>query len=88
MIAESTLPGDFKLHSALALKLSVMVVCVQEEGLSCMWQRHTDMHHMLWEGLNSMGLQPYVSKPEERLVTVNTIKVRRFVLPVSSQLTA
>ena len=50
---------------------------MQEEGLDAMWQRHTDMHFLLWEGLRAMGLEPYVQNPEERLVTINTIKVRR-----------
>jgi len=30
----------------------------------------------LWEGLSALGLKPFVEKPEDRLVTVNTIKVR------------
>lgn len=41
-----------------------------------MWQRHSDMHFMLWKGLREMGLEPYVQDPEQRLVTINTIKVR------------
>lgn len=49
---------------------------VQEEGLSSMWQRHTELHHALWDGLRSMGLHPYVAKDEDRLITVNTIKAR------------
>ena len=55
---------------------------MQEEGLSHMWQRHADMHKMLWEGLGEMGLKPYVEKAEERLVTVNTILVRHLLAPV------
>lgn len=31
----------------------------------------------LWEGLSALGLKPFVEKPEDRLVTVNTIKVRQ-----------
>ncbi len=30
----------------------------------------------LWDGLRSMGLKPFVEKDEDRLITVNTIKVR------------
>lgn len=52
---------------------------VQEEGLDAMWNRHTEMHHMLWDGLRSMNLEPYVENEQERLVTVNTIKVRRLL---------
>lgn len=49
---------------------------MQGEGLDAMWQRHTDMHHMLWDGLAEIGLEPYVPAEQDRLVTVNTIKVR------------
>jgi alanine-glyoxylate transaminase / serine-glyoxylate transaminase / serine-pyruvate transaminase len=53
---------------------------MQGEGLDKMWSRHADMHHMLWDGLSKMGLDPLVKDPEHRLVTINTIKVRhRFV---------
>jgi len=48
---------------------------VNQEGLSNMWKRHEDMHQMLWEGLDKMGLKPYVENTGERLCTVNTIKV-------------
>lgn len=48
---------------------------LQEEGLEPMWARHLEMHHLLWDGLRSMGLQPFVEKEEDRLITVNTIKV-------------
>ena len=47
-----------------------------------MWQRHTDMHHMLWDGLKEMGLEPYVPAEQDRLVTVNTITVRSFPPPM------
>ena len=33
------------------------------------------MHKMLWDGLAEMGLEPLVQNEQERLVTVNTIKV-------------
>jgi hypothetical protein len=49
---------------------------VADEGLEPMWKRHQDMHDMLWDGLKQMGLQPFVEKDEDRLITVNTIKVR------------
>lgn len=47
---------------------------VSEEGLSHMWRRHQDMHNLLWDGLSSLGLKPFVEKSEYRLATVNTIK--------------
>lgn len=46
-----------------------------EEGLKEQWQRHEDMHHMLWDGLKSMGLKSFVENDSERLITVNTITV-------------
>ena len=46
-----------------------------EEGLKELWQRHENMHHMLWDGLKSMGLESFVENDSERLITVNTIKV-------------
>ena len=46
-----------------------------EEGLKEQWQRHEAMHHMLWDGLTSMGLKSFVENDSERLITVNTIKV-------------
>eukprot|EP00887_Chlorella_sp_A99_P003976 scaffold11.g3976.t1 len=48
---------------------------VAEEGLDNMWARHLACHKQLWEGLTALGLEPFVEKPEDRLVTVNTIKV-------------
>lgn len=40
-----------------------------------MWKRHAEMHDMLWDGLREMKLEPYVENEQDRLVTVNTIKV-------------
>lgn len=48
---------------------------MQDEGLSAMWKRHAEMHDMLWDGLREMKLEPYVQNEQDRLVTVNTIKV-------------
>lgn len=48
---------------------------VAEQGLESMWARHEAAHKQLWEGLSALGLKPFVEKPEDRLVTVNTIKV-------------
>ncbi|CAL5222062.1 g4362 [Coccomyxa viridis] len=46
-----------------------------EEGLESMWERHRRLHLRLWEGLNELGLEPFVEKEQYRLVSVNTIKV-------------
>lgn len=48
---------------------------VAEEGLEAMWARHLAAHERLWAGLAALGLEPYVADRDERLVTVNTIKV-------------
>lgn len=46
-----------------------------EEGLESLWTRHQRLHAALWVGLADLGLEPYVENPENRLATVNTIKV-------------
>jgi alanine-glyoxylate transaminase/serine-glyoxylate transaminase/serine-pyruvate transaminase len=48
---------------------------VNEEGLEQLWARHLAAHNQLWEGLSSLGLKPFVEKEQDRLITVNTIKV-------------
>mmetsp|Transcript_16947 Transcript_16947/g.44367 ORF Transcript_16947/g.44367 Transcript_16947/m.44367 type:complete len:421 (-) Transcript_16947:787-2049(-) len=48
---------------------------VAEEGLENMWRRHNEMHHQLWDGLKSLGLESFVENDADRLCTVNTIKV-------------
>lgn len=48
---------------------------VAEEGLEPMWARHQEVNAILWEGLREIGLQPFVEKEDDRLITVNTIKV-------------
>lgn len=57
----------YALREALAI--------VGEEGLPAMWDRHLQAHQLLWDGLTKLGLEPFVDKPADRLVTVNTIKV-------------
>jgi len=57
----------YAMREALAL--------VAEEGLENMWKRHEDVHKQLWEGLSALGLEPFVEDPNDRLCTVNTIKV-------------
>lgn len=58
----------YALREALAI--------VAEEGLDAMWARHEAVHKQMWDGLRSMGLEPFVEDPNDRLVTVNTIKAR------------
>jgi alanine-glyoxylate transaminase/serine-glyoxylate transaminase/serine-pyruvate transaminase len=45
------------------------------EGLEALWARHQQMYRLLWGGLVSLGLQPFVEEEADRLATVNTIKV-------------
>lgn len=40
-----------------------------------MWRRHNAAAEQLWQGLSDLGLEPHVRDPNERLVTVNTIRV-------------
>ncbi len=49
---------------------------VAEEGLDKLWANHERLHKDLWTGLTELGLEPFVENPAERLITVNTIKVR------------
>lgn len=63
----SSFLGRYAMREALAL--------VGEEGLEAMWARHQRMHEDLWTGLKALGLEPFVENPDERLITVNTIKV-------------
>lgn len=45
-----------------------------EEGLDARWARHRDSAEMLWQGLEEMGLQPFVPL-EYRAPTLTTIAV-------------
>lgn len=45
------------------------------QGLEKLWKEHRACHEQLWAGLGEMGLEPYVQNPDDRLVTINTIKV-------------
>ena len=55
------------------LREALAISC--EEGLPALWERHQRLHARLWEGLTAIGLEPFVENPENRLATVNTIKV-------------
>lgn len=57
----------YALREALAI--------TNEEGVTALWARHKAMHDMLWDGLDKLGLEPFVEDPASRLYTVNTIKV-------------
>ena len=47
-----------------------------EEGLEQLWARHQRLSQDLMKELAELGLEPFVEAPEDRLSTVNTIKVR------------
>jgi len=70
-----TISTWYAMREALAL--------VTDQGLESMWAQHKTCHDQLWKGLTELGLEPYVENPDERLVTVNTIKVPEGVDPVA-----
>ena len=48
---------------------------VLEEGLEARWERHRINQLALVAGVEAMGLQMFVEKPEDRLVTVTAVKI-------------
>jgi len=46
-----------------------------EEGLEARWERHRMNQLALVAGCEAMGLQMFVEKPEDRLVTVTAVKI-------------
>ena len=61
-------PARYAMREALEI--------TRAEGLEALWARHNTAHQRLWAGLKPLGLQPFVEKEEDRLISVNTIKVR------------
>ena len=51
-----------------------LTLLVQEK----LWARHKRQSEDLWKGLKKMGLEPFCENPDDRLLTVNTIKVLAF----------
>jgi alanine-glyoxylate transaminase / serine-glyoxylate transaminase / serine-pyruvate transaminase len=48
---------------------------VLEEGLEARWERHLRNQQALVAGVEAMGLDLFVAKPAERLVTVTAVKI-------------
>ncbi len=48
---------------------------VVEEGLEARWERHRRNQQALVAGLEAMGLELFVSKPADRLMTVTSVRV-------------
>ncbi|MEW5300914.1 MAG: hypothetical protein WDW38_005173 [Sanguina aurantia] len=48
---------------------------LQDEGLPAIWARTQACHDQLWHGLNGLGLESFIANKEDRLITVNTIRV-------------
>jgi alanine-glyoxylate transaminase / serine-glyoxylate transaminase / serine-pyruvate transaminase len=48
---------------------------VMEEGLEARWERHRVNQLALVAGVEAMGLQMFVEKPKDRLVTVTAVKI-------------
>ena len=48
---------------------------VMEEGLEARWERHRVNQHALIAGCEALGLQMFVEKPQDRLVTVTAVRI-------------
>lgn len=48
---------------------------VAEEGLSKGWQRHRETAELLWDSLDSVGLECFIEEPAIRLPSLTTVKV-------------
>jgi alanine-glyoxylate transaminase/serine-glyoxylate transaminase/serine-pyruvate transaminase len=48
---------------------------VEEEGLEARWERHAQNQQALIAGLEAMGLELFVKRPADRLVTVTAVRV-------------
>ncbi len=48
---------------------------LMEEGLAARWERHRINQLALVAGVEAMGLQMFVEKPKDRLVTVTAVKI-------------
>jgi alanine-glyoxylate transaminase/serine-glyoxylate transaminase/serine-pyruvate transaminase len=57
----------YALHEAMAILL--------EEGLQARWERHRVNQLALVAGCEALGLQMFVEKPQDRLVTVTAVKI-------------
>ncbi len=60
------------ISSVYALREALRIV--HEEGLEARWARHRTCAQMLWDGLEEMGLAPFVTR-EHRAPTLTTIAV-------------
>ena len=57
----------YALHEAMRILL--------EEGIEARWERHRVNQLALVAGVEAMGLQMFVEKPQDRLVTVTAVKI-------------
>ncbi len=48
---------------------------VLEEGLEARWERHASNQQALIAGVEAMGLEPFVSNPPDRLITVTAVNI-------------
>lgn len=46
-----------------------------EQGLDTFRERHADNAQRLWEGLQNIGLELFVQKPEERYPSITAVRV-------------
>ncbi|CAH0554524.1 unnamed protein product [Brassicogethes aeneus] len=61
--------------SSLLVALREGLALVVEEGLEELMKRHRDCAKRLYDGLEKLGLEPFVEEVHKRLPTVTTIKV-------------
>ena len=60
--------------SPLVYAFHEALVAIEEEGLEARWQRHAGVHRAFAHGLEHLGLS-FLVPEEERLVTLNTVRV-------------
>ncbi|HEX2713356.1 MAG TPA: alanine--glyoxylate aminotransferase family protein [Candidatus Acidoferrales bacterium] len=70
---ESTYHHTAPISLVFALREALRIVL--EEGLEARWERHRQNQQALVAGLGAMGVEPLVSNPADRMVTVTGIKV-------------
>ncbi|MGA7412742.1 MAG: alanine--glyoxylate aminotransferase family protein, partial [Bryobacteraceae bacterium] len=59
-------PLYYAMHQALTV--------IEEEGLEARWERHRAANIRLLKGLSTLGFEPLVEKPEDRIWHLTTVK--------------
>ena len=61
------------INNVYALREGLRVV--HEEGLQAAWDRHASLAETLYDGLEKLGLELLVKKPEDRLAPLTTVRI-------------